>query len=186
MATIEQLEAKVKQLEVRFAQHKHSWVWYWWPKINASDLKGWAGWDWWAGYEYAICPTTATCVASLSSHIIPLDFWSAETNDANMLVTTNKITITKAGTYMVTGSIVYGNIVTGWSWRWISPRKNWSWIAADEINPRSWWTYTNATCLTKCIVWDEIDLVWLVDAPACVDTRTWANQTFLHVARVSD
>jgi len=44
--TPEQLEAKVKQLESRFAQHKHSWVWYWWPRINASDLKWSVVWDW--------------------------------------------------------------------------------------------------------------------------------------------
>jgi len=47
-------------------------------------------------FEYAICPTTSTCVAPLSSHVIPLDFPNADTNDSTMLATADKITITTA------------------------------------------------------------------------------------------
>jgi len=134
--------------------------------------------------EYAICPTTATCVESNTSHIIPLDFWNSQTNDSNMLATANRITITKTGTYMVTWSIVYSNDTT-WDWRWVTLSKNGSSIGVDEINPDTWWNYTNATCMTRCSAWDYVELIWLVNANSCVDTRTWDYQTFLHVAKLS-
>jgi hypothetical protein len=48
--TIDQLEAKIKQLEIQVSQHKHNWLWKWWPRIKAADID-WSVW-WWSVSEW--------------------------------------------------------------------------------------------------------------------------------------
>ena len=48
-----QLEAKIKKLEIQLAQHKHTWAWYWWPRIDVWKLK-------WFSDKYAKVSSTDT------------------------------------------------------------------------------------------------------------------------------
>lgn len=49
-----QIESKLKALEIQFAQHSHTWVWKWWPRIEIENLK------WQSDYKVKVSSTDAS------------------------------------------------------------------------------------------------------------------------------